>query len=128
MRWIGAAYPLSLLRVQILHLDFMFEVQIMNEKRYKKKLEFQEKIILRQSGQIEDLKFQIEKLKLEIKEKNELLESVDYMRKELLDNINEIKQKKNEYKKLIEELKTMKNIINENVYKNKWRLVKFLLK
>jgi hypothetical protein len=50
------------------------------------------------------------------------------LRKELTDNINSIKPQKKKYKALIKELKIMKNIVNENVYKKRWWLVKYFLK
>lgn len=100
----------------------------MNEKRYQKRLDFQQNIITRQSKQIENLKSQIVELKLECQEKDKIIDSVEHLRKELADNVNEIKQKKNEYQTLIKELKTMKNIINEEVYNGKWWLIRFLLK
>lgn len=100
----------------------------MSEKGYKRKYEFQKNIVEKQSKYIEDLKSKIESLELECKHKDELIDSVKHLRQELIDNVNEVKQKKNEYKELIEELKLMKNIINQDVYKNKWWLMKFLLK
>lgn len=111
-----------------MHLDFIFEVQEMSEKNLKKRLEFQQKMISRQSEQIDGLKSKIAELELTIEKKDELIKSVDYLRKELADNINEIKQKKNEYEKLIKELKVMKNIMNKEVYKGRWNLVRLLIK
>lgn len=111
-----------------MHLDFIFEVQEMSEKNLKKRLEFQQKMISRQSEQIDGLKTKIAELELTIEKKDELIKSVDYLRKELADNINEIKQKKNEYEKLIKELKDMKNIMNKEVYKGRWNLVRLLIK
>lgn len=100
----------------------------MSEKNLKRRLEFQQKMISRQSEQIDRLKVKVEKLELIIEEKDRIIKSVDLLRKELTDNIKDIKQEKNKYKRLIEELKIMKNIINEDVYKKRWWLIKFLLK
>jgi archaellum component FlaC len=97
----------------------------MNEK---KKLEFQQKIISRQSKQIEDLKLQVAKLELELKEKNEVISSVDHLRNELSKDIAEVKGYKKEYKKLINELRKMKEIMNQEVYKGLWKLIRFLIK
>ena len=49
----------------------------MKEKKYKKRLDFQQKIISRQSKQIDELKEKIEELELIIEEKNEMIESID---------------------------------------------------
>ena len=100
----------------------------MNEKRYKKKLEIQSKLIARQSEQIEKLKSQNETLKLKCEEKDEIINSVGSLRDELTQNIAEIKQYKQQYKELIEELRKMKIILNQEVYKGKWKLVQFLIK
>lgn len=100
----------------------------MNEKSYKKRLELQQKMISRQSQQIESLNAEIVKLRLQIEEKNNVINSIEPMRKELAENIAEVKQYKNEYKTLIEELKKMKDILNQEVYKGRWKIIKFLMK
>lgn len=100
----------------------------MNERNYKKRLDFQQKMISRQSEQIESLKSEIEKLNLKLKEKDEIINSVELMRKELSQNVTEVKEYKNEYKSLIEEIKKMNKIINQEVYKGRWKLVRFLIK
>ena len=100
----------------------------MNEKNYKKRLDFQQKMMARYLSQINDLKVENEKLKNELKERDEVINSVTPLRKELTENVNMVKKCKKEYQKLIQELKTMKNIINEEVYRKRWWLIKFLLK
>lgn len=100
----------------------------MNEKRYEKRLEIQNKMISHQSKQIEDLELQVRNLKLEIEEKNNVISSIEPMRKELAENIAEVKQYKNEYKSLIQELKKMKEIVNQEVYRGRWKLIHFLMK
>jgi hypothetical protein len=97
----------------------------MNEK---KRLEFQQKLIQRQSEQIEDLKLQVENLKLEIEEKDKIISSVSSLRNELTENVKESKKYKEEYIKLIQELRKMKEIVNQEVYKGRWWLVRFLIK
>jgi ABC-type phosphate transport system auxiliary subunit len=100
----------------------------MNEKSYKKRLEFQQQIISRQSEQIEDLKLQNEKLKLKLKEKDNIINSFAHLKDELVQSVAEVKEYKKEYKGLIDELRKMKEIINMTVYKGKWWLVKLLIK
>lgn len=97
----------------------------MNEK---KRLKFQNKIISRQSEQIESLKSENERLKLELQKKDEIINSITPMRNELSQNISEVKKYKKEYKKLIDELRRMKKILNMTVYKGRWFLVKLLIK
>lgn len=100
----------------------------MSEKNYKKRIDFQEKLIKKQSEQIESLNAQIEKLKLKCKEKDEIINSVSVLKDELARNVNEIKEYKEEYKELISELRKMKKVLNQTVYKGRWRLVKLLIK
>lgn len=97
----------------------------MNEK---KRLKFQNKIITRQSEQIESLKIENEKLKLELQKKDEIINSIAPMRNELIQNISDVKGYKKEYKKLIDELRKMKKILNMTIYKGRWFLVKLLIK
>ena len=99
-----------------------------NKNKYEKRVAFQQKIITRQSEQIETLKSKIEKLTLECQKKDELVNSITPLRNELTENINDVKKKKKEFNELIQELKDMKKIFNKEVYKNRWWLVKWLLK
>lgn len=78
--------------------------------------------------QIESLKSQVEKLELELAEKNKLIDSITPLRDELSKNISEIKEHKEEYKRLVDEVRKMKEIMNQTIYKNRWKLIKFLLK
>lgn len=100
----------------------------MNEKKLNKKVELQEKLISRQSEQIEKLNVQIAKLKLEIEEKDNIINSVSSLRDELIQKNKDIDKYKEEYRVLIDELRKMKEILNQEVYKGRWWLVKFLIK
>lgn len=100
----------------------------MNEKKYKRRLEFQEKMISRQSGEIKSLKDKIEELEFECKEKDELIHSVDSLREELSTINLELKEKKNEYDRLIKEVRKMKEVINNTCFKGRWKLIRWLIK
>lgn len=100
----------------------------MNEKNYKKKLDFQNKMISRLSEEIESLKSQNDILNTKLKEKDEIINSVTPLRNELKQNIEEFKMNKKEYAKLINELEKMKSIMNQTVYKGRWWLIRFLMK
>lgn len=100
----------------------------MNEKRYEKKFEFQQKMISRQSEQIEELKLRNQELELELEKKDEIINSVSFLKDELTQNVDEVRKYKEEYKRLIDELRKMKEIINKEVYKGRWKIVKFLIK
>lgn len=107
---------------------FPIEVFRMNEKSYKKRLDFQQNIISKKSEEIEFLKSENEKLKQKIKEKDELIASVEPMRKEMAENIEKHKNLNSKYKNLIQELRQMKKALNKEVFKNRWWLVKLLIK
>lgn len=98
------------------------------ERNYKRDYEFQKKINLRQTEQIESLKLEVEKLKALCEEKDKTINSVDSLRIELTQCRDERKEKQKEYNELIEELKDMKTIMNQTVFKGRWRLIKFLMK
>ena len=100
----------------------------MNEKSYKKRLDFQQNMITRQSKQVEDLKLQNEKLKLELQEKDKIINSVGQLRDELTEHVAESKKYKEEFRELVQELRKMKKIMNKEVYNNRWWLIKFLIK
>lgn len=100
----------------------------MNEARYKKKIDFQQKMILKQSEKIESLSAENARLRLEIEKKEELINSIAHLKEELIVKISEIDNQKSEYQKLIQKLKNMIKIINQEVYKGRWDLVKFLIK
>ena len=103
-------------------------VKEMNEKTYKKRLYFQKNIISRQSQKIDALELKIERLEKKLEEKDEIIDSIEPMRREMTESIKKHKQLKKEYGKIIQELKQMKEIMNVTVYKGRWRLVKFLIK
>lgn len=98
------------------------------KRDYKKKYEFQKKISSRQAEQIESLKSQVEKLKIECEEKDKIIKSVDSLRNELAEDVEEYKKLKNEYEGLVNELRKMKTIMNQTIFKGRWKLVKFLIK
>lgn len=100
----------------------------MNEKKYKNKIESQNKIISKQSERIEFQNEQIAKLKLEIEEKDNIINSVASLKNELIQNNKDISEYKEEYKKLINELRQMKEILNREVYNGRWWLVKLLIR
>lgn len=99
----------------------------MNEKKYEKRLEMQNKLISRQSEQIKDLEQQVRDLQLEIEEKNKVINSIEPMREEMAKHIAEVKKRKVEFESLVYELKDMKEIMNQEVFKGRWWLVKHLI-
>lgn len=90
----------------------MFKKMI--ENRYKKRYEAQTKIVTRQREEIESLKLKNEELERECEKKDELISSIEPMRSEL--------------KELIDELKEMKTIANKKLYKGRWKIIRFLIR
>ena len=99
-----------------------------SKSKDKKRDDLRDQIIQRKNNEIELLKDKISELEIEIEKKDELVKSVDPLRKELLETTNDLKAKKDEYNKIISELKEMKKIMNEEVFKGRWNLIKLLMK
>lgn len=96
--------------------------------RYEKKYETQKKIVLRQLDEIEKLKSSISELEIDSEKRTELIDSITDIRTELYEVINDLSERREEYTRLIEDLKQMKMVMNQTVFKGKWRLVKLLLR
>ena len=102
----------------------------MNNRKSKdrNKSDLKNQIIQRKNDEIEYLKDRISNLQIENKEKDELINSIESLRNELLETIDELKSKRDEYDKLVSELREMKNVINEEVFRGRWSLIKLLMK
>lgn len=100
------------------------------KRNYERDYEFQKKLNTKQAEEIESLKIQIDALTSLCEEKDKIIYSVDDLRKELTENIKEIKKEKKEYNILVNELKLMKKVMIEEFFKSKWKwkLIKFLIK
>ena len=77
---------------------------------------------------MDELKKTISDLEIDCRKKSELIDSIDVLRDDLTEAIDEIKKKGEEYDKLLTELKDMKNVMDQVVFKKKWRLIRFLLR
>lgn len=96
--------------------------------RYEKKYETQKKIVLRQLDEIEKLKSSISELEIDSEKRTELIDSITDIRTELYEVIDDLSERREEYTRLIEDLKQMKMVMNQTVFKGKWKLVKLLLR
>lgn len=85
-------------------------------------------IIKYQSDEIRSLKRQINELNISNQKKDELINSVDGFQKELDNIVADLRAKKEEYNELINEVKTMRSVFNEEVFKGRWNIIKWLLK
>lgn len=96
--------------------------------RYEKKYETQKKIVLRQLDEIEKLKSSISELEIDSEKRTELIDSITDIRTELYEVIDDLSEKREEYTRLIEDLRQMKMVMNQTIFKGKWRLIKLLLR
>ena len=99
----------------------------MNKYSKNKKSDYKSQIINRQIDEIEHLKQEISKLEIDCEEKNKLINSIDSLRNDLVSVIDELKNKRQEYDKLITELYEMKSVMNQTVFKGRWKLIRLLL-
>lgn len=96
--------------------------------RYEKKYETQKKIVLQQLDEIEKLKSSISELEIDSEKRTELIDSITDIRTELYEVIDDLSERQKEYTRLIEDLRQMKVVMNQTVFKGKWRLIKLLLR
>ena len=94
----------------------------------KKRDDVKRKLIKRQADEIASLKSQIDRLDIDNKNKDELLHSVDSLREELEQVIESIRNKEAEYDELISDLRLMRKAFDREVFKNRWWIVKRLIK
>lgn len=98
------------------------------KRSYEKKYEFQKKLTLKQSEEIKELESKIEELENKCKEKDKIINSIESLRNELMENINGAKESREKYEDLVSELREMKKVMNQTVFKKKWKLIRFLMK
>ena len=96
--------------------------------RYEKKYETQKKIVLRQLDEIEKLESSISELEIDSEKRTELIDSITDIRTELYEVIDDLSERREEYTRLIQDLRQMKMVMNQTVFKGKWRLIKLLLR
>lgn len=94
----------------------------------KNKSNIKNRIISRQNDKINSLQKEISNLQIDNAKKIELINSIDILRNELFNTVNELKNKSNKYDKLIAELTQMINVMNKTVFKGRWKFIRLLLK
>lgn len=97
-------------------------------KHDNRKSDLQSQIIQRKNDEIESFKNRILSLEIDCKEKDELINSVDHLRVELQEIVEDLKKKGEEYDALIEDLRMMKVVFNQEVFRGRWRIIKWLMK
>ena len=101
-----------------------------DKSKERKLLDYQSRLIQRKNDEVEALNAKISKLELSCEEKDDLINSIEHLREDLKTTIMEIKAKGDEYDMLIEDLRLMKKIMIQEVFKSEWRfrLIKLLMK
>lgn len=77
---------------------------------------------------IEQLHKEIENLQIDCDKKDALIASVNGIKNEFTQILDNLKAKSEEYDKLLGDLKQMRQVINQTYFKGKWKIIKFLLK
>lgn len=94
----------------------------------KKKSDFRSQIIVRQVDKIDALQKQVNALEIDNAKKDEIIGSIDALRDDLFSIINELKGKSEKYDELLAELMQMRKVMNQTVFKGRWKLIRLLLK
>lgn len=97
-------------------------------KMKARKKDIKSEIIKRQSDEIESLKKSIEDLNMTCEQKDAIINAIDGFRNDLIEVLQDLDDKRNRYGELINELTEMKRVMNKEVFKGRWNLVRFLLK
>lgn len=104
----------------------------MNKRKSKeqRKLDLSNQIIQRKNDEIESLKNQILDLQIESDDKDELINSIESLRKEFEEIVADLDSYRDEYKELISELLEMRKIMTENLFNSefRWKLIRWLMK
>lgn len=103
------------------------KVKNMNKRR-KRKSDVKSNIIKRQADEIKALKKKINELNISSKEKDELIHAVEPLQKELIDTIENVREKGEEYDKLIEDVKVMRKVFDKEIFMGRWNIIRFLMK
>ena len=104
------------------------EVNNMSRGVSKKKSDTKSQIILRQVDKIDALQKNISDLKIDNTKKDEIINSISSLRNDLFTVVNELKDKSERYDELLVELIQMRSVMNQTVFKGRWKLIRLLLK
>lgn len=99
-----------------------------SKSKDKKRADYQNQVIQRKNDEIESLKIKISELQISCDEKDELVNSIDYLRKDFQSIIEDLKKKGEKYDELNADLMQMRKVLNQTVFKGRWRIIKWLMK
>ena len=96
--------------------------------RNKNKFDSKSQTIVRQVDKIYSLQKKVSALEIDNAKKDEIINSINALRDDLLMTVNELKSKSEKYDELIAELLQMRKVMNQTVFKGRWKLIRLLLK
>ena len=101
-----------------------------SKDRYKKRIDLKDKIIKKQGDEIESLKSKISNLEIDNDEKDEIIGSIDSLRVEMTEVIDELKDKSREYDKLLTDLFQMRKVMCRELFDGelRWKIIRLLMK
>lgn len=94
----------------------------------KKKSDFRNQIIVRQVDEIDALQKKVSDLEIDNAKKDEIINAINALRNDLFAIVNELNGKSEKFDELFDELMQMRKVINQTVFKGRWKLIRFLLK
>lgn len=94
----------------------------------KKNHDIKNRTILSQIDKIDKLEKMISELKISCEEKDSVIASINVLREDLFTIINQLKKKSDEYDSIISDLMEMRKVMNQTVFKGRWKLIRLLLK
>lgn len=94
----------------------------------KRRLESRNRTIRSQADNINKLREEIDKLSISLAEKDELIMSVDFLYNEINEALEEIKEERDRYRKLNADLLEMRKIMNKEVFRGRWNLIRLLMR
>lgn len=100
----------------------------MSERRLRKKYEAQIKINERQNEEIGKLSGRVSELIMECEKKDQVISSVMELRDDLDDTVKELVEKREEYLKMLAEIKEMRKVLDQTVFKGRWKLIRWLMR
>ena len=98
--------------------------------RYKKRIEYKDRVINKKDIEIESLKNRVSKLEIDNNEKDAIISSIDSLRVEMDEVVKELRNKSKEYDKLLADLFQMRKVMCRELFDGelRWKIIRLLMK
>ena len=77
---------------------------------------------------VDALQKKVSDLEIDNAKKDEIINAINALRNDLFAIVNELNGKSEKFDELFDELMQMRKVINQTVFKGRWKLIRFLLK